>query len=278
MNGIFTTLATLHGETAGDATPIYSIRDYLECHPRAAHFVECGEGILGVRNAPAMVKAAVGAALEEQWETVLLATECDLTDFRAAFQALAHRLHVETLPLCSGSVWPAMEEVDSMLKALGIAVSRQLPNRLPAVQPAWGCGTPEFGFVLAGPPVGLSNLMEQAARLGWTPLLSDWGLRCRHEGITTGAAITRFLEMSSPDTFLDQCRQADVLGLPLILRTEPFCGHQMTDVWLRHRWRGPMLVLEASRIGPLDASQNLRLESFLRMCREDPHHLGVVRG
>ncbi|GEM_PF-3771405 len=267
MGNIFTTLAFLHGAVTAGGDRFISIRDYLQGHRRAAAFVETGERLAGVRNAPAMVKGAVGAASVEGWEQVLLATELDLTDFRCALEAMDGAPLTTVIPLIPGEPSRTEEEVAGILGPM-FPVERSVDSNEIALPAEWD---ESHVVVLGGLPTGLRGLAQRCQELGWRSVVDLWDLRRAPVGVSTPGqlleAASDFALWDDPETF-----SARVKGLvgsaapPMILRTEPFCGTQLQEVWLRRLWPGPLLVLEAQGIAPLDASVNLRLEAFRAMC------------
>lgn len=280
MRRFFTTIGALDGCETESGWILMSIRRYLLTHPRAALLVESGEGVLGIRNAPAMVKAAVGAAIEERWQRVLLATECDLTDFRAAFCGLGGRLDVLTLPLTLGNAIGTRRDVEA-LRTAG-QDGQQAPWWPSLSQGSFGqsdassLAAPGAGklrlswppserrFVVAGPPAGITDLGQQASDLGWQLGLDLWELACSRrtrDWISDACSFASAIQepLGAVDVAPGSCP-------PLILRSEPFCGTQLSEVAIRQLWPGPVLVLEAQRIGPMDAGQKIRLSAFLEMC------------
>ena len=118
MNMLATTLPLPHVLTMGLGFRSTVIRAVLHRAESPHVYEERGEELLGVRNAAATVKAAVGWAEVSGVRHLLAATAGDIVDYAAAFTRLHPHVATHLLPVYPGDVARTREGVSALLDEL----------------------------------------------------------------------------------------------------------------------------------------------------------------
>jgi hypothetical protein len=118
MERVLTTLPLPHALAKEYGFQVIPVRQALiESHTPHV-FIERGEQLLRVRNAPAMVKAAVGYAEMRGFKQALATTSGDLVDFVAAWSVLGPDFIAHSLPVFARSSKKTHEQIGAVLRAL----------------------------------------------------------------------------------------------------------------------------------------------------------------
>ncbi len=286
-------------------------RYVLAVHPVRAALVEAGpqhvfgergERLLGVRNAPPTVKAAVGLAEMRGYRHALVAGAGDIIDYRAAFTVLEPHLQTHVLPLFPGDAERTARAGEPVLRAVGdgetgpnldvrmLARSldaqeeRQLRGALPSAEwrrlllgllhgaapalPQPDAGGEERARVallghLAGPP----EILDYIEVFGGRVVYEEW-LQCAVR-IALAAEPWQALATSPLVGGVD-ARIANLEPIldrvdAIVAVVEPFCALALDEAWMRGALRKPLLVLEVESLAHLDATRVMRLENFAEM-------------
>ncbi len=265
-------------------------------------FLERGEKLLGIRNAPATAKAAAGLAEVRGYRHAIVSVPGDLVDHRAALTILHPHLATHLLPIVPGNselielAWqrmvagfdntdgiPAASDQRLLARSLEEHARRQRQGHYPSAE--WRRFL--LGLLLGGAPA-LPAADEKAkpakvallgALAGPTDLLDYiemFGGRVVYDEWLELSAELFFAEQpfealsSSPLVCGLTSREERVKGIledvdAIVLVVEPFCASALEEAWVRSAFRKPILVIEADGLGHLDATRVMRLENFAAM-------------
>ncbi len=261
-------------------------------------FVERGEGVLGIRNVPPTVKAAVGVADVRGYRHALVASPGDLVDYRAALSVLSPHLETHLLPLYANDA-PRMEDAYESLRErfsgpapVAAGDERLLARTLrehAARQLTGACTSPDWRRFLLGlltgthpePPelapaperarvalmgalAGPSDLLDYIEVFGGRVVYDEWAQLAAELTYSSQP----FADLTTSPLLCGlQAREARLREIEnsvdaVVLVVEPFCALAMEEAWLRSAIRKPLLVVEADGPGHLDATRVMRLENF----------------
>jgi len=260
-----------------------------------------GEQLLGVRNAPPTVKAAVGLAEMQGLDSVLAATAGDLNDFRAALSVLHPAIETDLLPVIPRNEAATREAADKVLADVGVAAAggslRTEPTMLRRALKELERKALEGAFssvewrsfllrIVRGNEVQLPLEDSEGRERAKVALLGNLSgpldLAASIEVFGGRVVYDEWLQLAARLT-LSETPYGDLAFSPLVqglaqrsrelssrlpnvdavvLVVEPFCASSMEEVWFRAALSKPMLVLEAETLGNMDATRQLRLENF----------------
>jgi hypothetical protein len=262
-------------------------------------FLERGEKLLGVRNAPPTAKAGAGLAEIRGYRHAIVALPGDLVDHRAALSALHPHLCTHLLPLVPGNAdlvkvaWqrlveefepsPAPQSTGDyrlLARSLEEHARRQRQGQYPSAE--WRRFL--LGLLLGGaPPLPVPDEKTMPARVALLGGLAGPSDLIDYIEMFGGRVVyDEWLELSSELFFAEHPFEALantplVAGLAareerineildgvdaIILIVEPFCASALEEAWVRSAFRKPILVIEADGLGHLDATRVMRLENF----------------
>ncbi len=265
-------------------------------------FLERGERLLGVRNAPPTAKAAVGMAEMRGYRHAIVSLPGDLIDHRAALSTLQPHLSTHLLPIVPGQprlteeAWqrfvaklepPATVMATGNYRLLARSLEEHARRQRQGQYPSAEWRRFLLGLLLGGAPVrptadervkparvallgglaGPSDLIDYIEMFGGRIVYDEW------------------LELSAELYFAERPFEALansplVAGLlarekrinqilegvdAIVLIVEPFCASALEEAWVRSAFRKPILVIEADGAGHLDATRVMRLENFATM-------------
>ncbi len=265
-------------------------------------FLERGEKLLGVRNAPPTAKAAVGLAEVRGYRHAILAVPGDLVDHRAALSVLYPHLEMHLLPIVPGDAklmamaWqglvaglptamppPANADYRLLARSLEEHARRQRRGLYPSAE--WRRFL--LGLLLGGTPVApTSDDKAGLAKVALLGGLAGPGDLLDYIEMFGGRVVyDEWLELSNEiffgeEPFATLANSPLVCGLgareqrvteildevdAIVLVVEPFCASALEEAWVRSAFRKPILVIEADGLGHLDATRVMRLENFAAM-------------
>lgn len=265
-------------------------------------FLERGEKLLGIRNAPPSARAAVGLAEVRGYRHAILAVPGDLVDHRAALSILHPHLEMHLLPVVPGDA-PLLERAwQGLRKSLPPGPSSTPPGdyRLLArsleeyarrqrsgLYPSAEWRRFLLGLLLGGTPVPpTADGNSGGAKVALLGGLAGPGDLLDYIEMFGGRVVyDEWLELSNEIFFAERpfevladsplvCglgarekRMKKILGDvdAVVLVVEPFCASALEEAWVRSAIRKPTLVIEADGLGHLDATRVMRLENFASM-------------
>lgn len=265
-------------------------------------FLEHGEKLLGVRNAPPTAKAAAGLADVRGYRHAIVSVPGDLVDQRAALSVLYPHLQTHLLPIVPEradlmeAAWQRLADdlgptpelpIAGDGRLLGRALEEHARRQRRGHYPSAEWRRFLLGLLLGGAPalpapdekVGLARVALLGGLAGPSDLLDYiemFGGRVVYD---------EWLELSGELFFADRPFEAIansplVCGLAsrearvkvmlggidaIVLVVEPFCASALEEAWVRSAFRKPILVVEADGLGHLDATRVMRLENFASM-------------
>lgn len=263
-------------------------------------YEERGEELLGVRNAAATVKAAVGWAEVSGVRHLLAATAGDIVDYAAAFTRLHPHVTTHMLPVYPGDANRTRDGMSAVLNKLPAAGSgasplekpmhgrllgemlgrqRQLvfpsgawhnflldllrPSAVPLPE-ADGFGEDRVPVAVMGCLAGFSDLYDLVEMQGGRVVYDEWPELAAELALAREPyeALAQSPLVMGPEARLARLKpHLDDISA-VILVVEPFSASALDEAWFRNDLGKPMLVLESERLGLMDSARQLRLENF----------------
>ncbi len=300
MSTLATTLPLPHLLTRKLAGRTSVIRAVLHLAESPYLYEERGEELLGVRNAAATVKAAVGWAEVSGVRRVLAATAGDIVDYAAAFTRLHPHVTTHPLPVYPGDAVRTREGVSALLdelpaadneegaphaamhvRLLAEAFGRQREGVFPSgawhsflldlLRPAAvplpevdGLQDDRVPVAVMGSLAGFSDLYDLVEMQGGRVVYDEWAELAAELALAREPfdALAQSPLVTGPVARLARLRPHLEDVAAVILVVEPFSASALDEAWFRNDLGKPLLVLESERLGFMDSARQLRLENF----------------